>query len=107
MNNFNLSKHASARTVQRNITSDALDIVLLYGIDLPAGCSVNKRSLRLSQLQELYYEGFSATNIEKAYQLEVVVGDDGCVITCYKINRAAHLRRKTKRLKSSNRNAVK
>ena len=100
MSNFTLSNHATVRTAQRNVKKDALDIVLTYGVDIPAGAGVSKRSLRVSQLQEIYQDGFSVNAIEKAFNLEAVVSNDGVIITCYKIDRKIFRRRKNSRCKS-------
>ena len=106
MSNFTLSHHATVRTTQRNVNNDALDIVLTYGFDVPAGALISKRSLRLSHLQEIYEDGFSVNVVEKALNLEVVVRNDGLVITCYKVDRTKHLRRKTRRFKCRDKNAT-
>ena len=100
MSNFTLSKHAVVRTAQRNVNKDALDIVLTYGVDIPAGAAISKRSLRVSQLQELYNDGFSVIAIEKAFNLMAVVSNDGVIITCYRIDRKICCRRKNSRYKS-------
>ena len=106
MSNFTLSNHAAVRTAQRNVNNEVLNIVLTYGFDVPAGVLISKRSLRLSQLQEIYEDGFSVNVVEKALNLEVVVRNDGLVITCYKVDRAKHLRRKTRRFKFRDKNAT-
>lgn len=98
MSNFTLSKHAVVRSAQRNVNNQALDVVLSYGVDIPAGASICKRSLRESQLQELYQDGFSTNIVEKALNLEAVVHNDGSVITCYKIDRNILLRRKRRHI---------
>ena len=84
MSSFSLSNHATFRASQRNINKDALDIVLIYGVDVPAGVSVSKRSLRTAHLQEIYQDDVPINVIEQALNLEVVVANDGVVITCYK-----------------------
>jgi len=100
MSNFTLSKHAVVRAAQRNVNNEALYIVLNYGVDVPAGVSISKRSLRVSQLPELYEDGFSVNVVEKALNLEAVVSNDGSVITCYKTDRTKCLRRKRSRHKN-------
>ena len=84
MSSFSLSNHATFRVSQRNIDKDAIDIVLTYGVDIPAGASVSKRSLRMAHLQEIYQDDFPVNAIERALNLEVIVANDGTVITCYK-----------------------
>lgn len=107
MSSFHLSKHADFRKSQRNITQEELDIVLSYGVDSPAGNSVSKRSLRLSQVEELFNEGFASKIIEKALHTEVIVKNDGTVITCYRMDRKTSIlcrekQRQTRRTRRSN-----
>jgi hypothetical protein len=105
MIDFKISKHAEVRSAQRNIGYKEIEIVLRYGTDLPAGVGVSRRFLQLCQLQELQNDGYRVQIIERALGLELILKENGLVITCYKarIGRTLVRRKKHRKGKRINR----
>lgn len=100
-----ITAHADQRIAQRGICPAALNLVILYGVDAPAGNSCKARELRLSQVSELHELGFAVTTIEKALRIRAILSCEEEMLTCYQRNPEKHARRlRFRKVRSSRRN---
>lgn len=79
-----ITRHAALRVAQRNICAQALELVTMHGVDVPAGGGLMRREVRYDQVTALHAEGFSLDVIEKALRLEAIFASDETLVTCYK-----------------------
>lgn len=78
-----MTRHATLRLAQRGICKDALELLTMHGIDIPAGRGQVRRELRGYQVGALHAEGFSLEIIGKALRLEAIFASDETLVTCY------------------------
>ena len=97
MRNLQVSQHAKARAVERNIKDEELDLVFNYGLDVPAGSGTARRFLRSHQFKELRNEGYPVKAIERASRIEIIVADGDVLVTCYKSRSGIPSTRRKKR----------
>ena len=95
MRNLQVSQHAKARAVERNIKDEELDLVFNYGLDVPAGSGTARRFLRSHQFKE--NEGHTVKAIERASRIEIIVADGDVLVTCYKSRSGIPSTRRKKR----------
>lgn len=80
---INFTKHAKYRVAQRGVCNDALELLFLYGHDMPAGGGCFRREIWNRQVSELHDLGFPLSLIERALRLEAVISEVGAVVTVY------------------------
>ena len=89
---FNITAHADQRIAQRGICPAALSLVILYGVDAPAGGGCKARELRLLQVSELHELGYAFAIIEKALRIRAILSREEELLTCYQRNPEKHVR---------------
>lgn len=97
-----ITDHAAARIVQRGVCQDALALLTLHGIDVPAGGGSMRREVRQQQVGDLHAQGYRFETIEKALRLEAIFGPDEALVTCYQRSP----RRTDRRVESSSQNPI-
>lgn len=79
---MDISKHASARQQQRGIPALAIDLVMRFGCEEPAGGGAVKYSLNKEGWRRLQsYAGSIASRIAEHMDVFVVMSGDGKLIT--------------------------
>ncbi|MFY0690753.1 MAG: hypothetical protein JXR14_02385 [Paracoccaceae bacterium] len=102
-----ITAHADQRIAQRGICPAALSLVILYGIDAPAGNGCKARELRLSHFSELHELGFAVTTIEKALRIRAILSREEELLTCYQRNPEKNARQpRSRKVRSSLRNGM-
>lgn len=91
------TQHAEQRLAQRNVSLEALEILISFGTDLPAGQGRVRRELHAIQAAELRAEGYCAALVDKALRIEAILSADGVLITCYQRTPRARIGRAQRR----------
>jgi site-specific recombinase XerD len=78
-----MTKHVAQRIAQRGVRTEALNVVLAYGEDVPACNGCLKRELRHAQAVHLIADGLPLEVVETALKIEAIVSRDERLVTCY------------------------
>lgn len=78
------TRHAHRRMAQRGIRRDALDLVLAYGTDMPAGNGCSRRELHTIDALGLLRDGQPLALVEQGMRLVLILNLGEQMITCYR-----------------------
>ncbi len=93
-NKTNLTIHAAQRIAQRGVSNEALELLVLFGSDIPAGKGVVKRRVLDQSYIDLIDSGYSIELADQAMRLCAVIASDETIITCYKRDPRPYKRRR-------------
>lgn len=76
--------HAQQRMAQRGIRPEAVDLVLAYGTDMPAGNGCSRRELHTIDALALLRGGLPLALVEQGMRLVLILNPSEQMITCYR-----------------------